>query len=58
MREVAMHTMCYIVVDTIGIFPPHVQPVQDLRKMLLYIEEALPLTKHLPVSSEDAPHFY
>ena len=53
-----MHTMCYIDEATTGILSPHVLPVEDLRKMLLHIEEALPLTKHLPVSSEDIPHLY
>ena len=37
---------------------PHVLPVEDLRKMFLHNEEALPLTMHLPVSSEDTLHFY
>ena len=37
---------------------PHVLPVEDLRKMLLHIEETLPLTMHLPISSEDTLHFY
>ena len=40
------------------ILSPHVLPVEDLRKMLLHIEETLPLTMHLQISSEDAPHFY
>ena len=37
---------------------PHALPVKDLRKMLLHIKETLPLTMHLPISSEDALHFY
>ena len=57
MREVTMHTMDYIDAATTRILSPHVLPV-DLRKMLLHIEETLPLTMHLPVSSEDALHFY
>ena len=32
--------------------------MKDLRKMLFHIEEALPLTMHSPVSSEDTLHFY
>ena len=36
----------------------HVLPVEHPRKMLLHIEEALSLTKHLPVSSEDTLHLY
>ena len=53
-----MHTMDYIDSATTGMLSPHVLPVEDLKKMLLYIEEALALTMHLPVSSEDALHFY
>ena len=52
-----MHTLDYINAATTGILSPHVLPVEDLRKMLLHIEEALPLTMHLPVSSEDTLHF-
>ena len=37
---------------------PHVLPVEDLRIMLLHIEEMLPSTMHLPVSSGDSLHFY
>ena len=58
MREVAIHTMDYIDAATTGILSPHVLPVEDLRKMLLHIEETLPSTMHLPLSPEDALHFY
>ena len=58
MREVAMHTMEYKDAATTGILSPYVLPVEDLRKILLHIEEALPSTMHLPVSSEDTIHFY
>ena len=58
MREVTMHTMDYIDAATTGILSPHVLPVEDFRKMLLHIEEALPSTMHIPVSSEDTLHFY
>ena len=58
MREVAMHTMDCIGAATTGIFSPHVLPGEELMKMLLYIEEELPSTMHLPISSEDTPHFY
>ena len=53
-----MHTMHYIDAATTEILSPHVLPVEDLRKMLLHIEEALPSTMHLPVSSEDTLPFY
>ena len=58
MREVAIHTMDYIDAATSRILSPHVLPVEDLRRMLLHIEETLPSTMHLPISSEDALHFY
>ena len=58
MREVAIHTMDYIDAATTRTLSPHVIPVEDIRRMLLHIEETLPLTMHLPVSSEDAVHFY
>ena len=53
-----MHTMDYINAATTGILSPHALPGEDLRKMILHIEEALSLTMHLPVSSEDTLHFY
>ena len=58
MREVTIHTMDYINAVTTGIFSPHVLPIEDLREILSYIEETLPSTMHLPISSEDALHFY
>ena len=42
MREVTIHTMDYIDVATARIISPHVLPVEDLRRMLLQIEETLP----------------
>ena len=58
MREVAIHSMDYVDAATTGIFSPHVLPVEDLREMLSHIEEILPSTMHLPISSEDALLFY
>ena len=58
MREVTIHTMDYIDAATTGVLSPHVLPVEDLREMLSHIEELLPSTMHLPISSEDALHFY
>ena len=49
MRQVSMHAMDYIDAATTGLLSPHVLPVEDLRKMLIHIEEALPSTMHLPV---------
>ena len=37
---------------------PHVLPITDLQNMLSHIEETLPPTLHLPVSSEDTLNFY
>ena len=50
--------MDYIDAATTGKLSPHVLPVEDLWKILICIEEALPSTMHLPVSSEDTLHFY
>ena len=58
MREVTIHIRDYIDAATTRILSPHVLPLEDLREMLLHIEETLPLTMHLPISSKDALHFY
>ena len=50
--------MDYINAVTIGALSPHILPVQDLGKMLKYIEDTLPSMMHLPISSEDTLHFY
>ena len=50
--------MDYIDAATSGILSLHILPVMDLQKMLLHIEETLPLMLHLPVSSDDTLHFY
>ena len=55
---VSTHTMDYIDSATSGTLSPHILPVMDLQKMLMHIEETLPLTLHLPVSSDDALHIY
>ena len=53
-----MHTMDYIDAATTGALSPHILPIMDLMRMLSHIEETLPATLHLPVSSEDTLHFY
>ena len=58
MREITLHTMDYVDAATIGILSPHILPVEDLKKMLKYIEDTLPSTMHLPISSDDTLHFY
>ena len=58
MRQVTMHAMDYIDATMTGILSPHLLPVEDLRKVILHIEETLPSTMHLLVSSEDTLHLY
>ena len=58
MREVTIHTMEFVDAATTRILSPHVLPVEDLRRMLVHIEEILSFTMHLTISSEDALHFY
>ena len=55
--KVSTHTMDYIDTATTGTFSPHILPIMDLKKVLSHIEETLPSTLHLPVSSEDTLHF-
>ena len=57
-RVVSMHTMDYINAATTETLSPHVLPITDVKQMLSHIEETLPSTMHLPVSSEDTLHFY
>ena len=57
-RSVSMHIMDYVNVATKGTFSPHILPITDLKQMLSHIEETLPTTMHLTVSSEDTLHFY
>ena len=58
MREVTIHTMDYIDAATTRILSLHVLPFKDLKGMLSHIKQMLPSTMHLPISSEDALHFY
>ena len=57
-RTVSMHTMDYINAATTGTLSSHILPIIDLKMMLSHIEETLPPTLHLPVSSGDTLHFY
>ena len=57
-KTVSTHTMDYIDAATTGTLSPHILPIVDLRRMFSHIEETLPSTLHLPVSFEDALHFY
>ena len=57
-RMVSTHTMDYIDAATSGTLAPHVLPIMGLQKMLIHIEETLPLKLHLPVSSDNTLHFY
>ena len=53
-----MHTMDYVDAATTGTLSPHVIPIEDFKQMLSHIEETLPPTMHLLVSSEDAYVYY
>ena len=57
-KSVSMHIMDYVNAATTGTLSPHILPIADLKQMLCHIEESLPTTMHLPVSSEDTLHFY
>ena len=50
--------MDYIDAATTGTLSPYILPIVDLRRMLSHIEETLPSTLHIPVSSGDTLHFY
>ena len=56
-RTVSMHIVDYVNAATTGTLSPLILPIMDLIKMLSHIEETLPPTLHLPVSSEDTLHF-
>ena len=58
MKSVSMHIMDYLNAATTGTPSPHILPIADFKQKLSHIEESLPTTMHLPVSSEDTPHFY
>ena len=57
-RKVSTHTMDYIDAATCATLSPHILPVMDLQRMLSHIADALPPMLHLPVSPDDALHFY
>ena len=57
-RTVSAHTKDYIDAATTGTLSPHILLIMDLQKILVHIEEMLPPTLHLPISSEDTLHFY
>ena len=50
--------MDYLGAATRGTLSTHILPIMDLKRMLSHIEETLPSTLHLPVSSEDTLHFF
>ena len=55
---VSTHTTDYIDAATSTTLSPHVLPVMDLQRMLTHIANTLPPMLHLPVSPDDALHFY
>ena len=56
-QNISTHTMVYIDAATTETLSPHILPIMDLKKMLSNIEETLPSTLHLPVSSDGYPAF-
>ena len=57
-QMVSTHTMDYINAATSGTLSPHILPVMDLQRMLIHIADTLPPMQYLPVSPDDALHFY
>ena len=57
-KSVLMHIMDYINAATTGMLLPHILPIADFKQMLSHIEESLPTTMHLLVSSKDALQLY
>ena len=52
-QQIVLH-ICSILAN----LPNCVLPIEDIQEMLIHIEETLLLNMHLPMSSEDALHFY
>ena len=50
--------MDYINTATSGTLSPHILPVMGLQRMLSHIADTLPNMLHLPISLDDALHFY
>ena len=50
--------MDYLDAATTGTLSPHVLPIMDLKNMPSHIEDMLPSTLHLPISSADTLHLY
>ena len=57
-RTVSMHTMDYVNAAVTVTLSPHILPIMDLKKILAHIEETLPPSLHLLISSENILHFY
>ena len=57
-RAVSLNITDCIEAAMTGTLSTHILPITDLKQMLSHIEETLPSTMHLPVSSEDTLHFY
>ena len=53
MRQVTIHTMDYVDAATTNILSSNILPVEELKNMLRHIKSELPLTMHLPISSND-----
>ena len=57
-QTVSTHIVDYIDAAISGTLSPHVLPVMHLQRMLTHIADTLPPMLHLPVSPDDALHFY
>ena len=58
MRQVAIHTMDYVDAPSTNILSPDILPMEDLKSILRHTESELPLTMHLPISSDATLNFY
>ena len=50
--------MDYVYAATTNVLSSDILPVEDLKNMPRYIESELPSMMHLPISSDNTPHFY
>ena len=57
-KAISTHIMDYIDAAMTGTLSHHILPITNLKQMLSHIEETLPSTMHLLVSSKDTLHFY
>ena len=58
MRQVTTHTLDYLEAATTNILSQDIPPVKELGNLPRHIKVQLPLIMHLPISLENALHFY